>query len=497
MKKTYNINLNGQVFCIDDDATNALQAYIKTLEAHYLQEEDGKEIMADIENRIAELFTEYLKEPYKQVININDIDRVVRVMGNPNDIIKEDTDNGERKKHPRKLYRDPDHRILGGVASGIAAYFSISIVLVRLLFILLTFCFGITIIVYITLWVITPMAVTAKEKLEMKGEGINVPNIEKNIREKYNDIRNKGKIEAFFADLNRIFTSLFYAIGKFIKLSFSILAVFILIGGVLFLCGIGWFLLFPCSLPTGCDYGGITYLINDNMVNWSKTAFALITVLPVLLLIYFAVKQLFHLKRKDYIPLCLIGFWFLGVLLAVVCTISTTFQFSNNYKEDFSTPIKLSSGRKQIVIKIDDRYPEKENFKIFDIAYLDKQNKLTETTNFYIERGSESIKLEIQKKAYGNTREKAYQNLQSIRFDWEFKNDTLILDRSFIIETAKWRAQQVSIRLLIPNGYGVIFKNNSNQSSAFYRAPSGWAFRSWEYDELYIMDEGQLKYVKR
>ena len=54
MKKTYNINLNGQVFCIDDDACLKLQSYIDTLESHYLKEEDGREIMADIESRITE-----------------------------------------------------------------------------------------------------------------------------------------------------------------------------------------------------------------------------------------------------------------------------------------------------------------------------------------------------------------------------------------------------------------------------------------------------------
>lgn len=60
MKKTYNINLNGQVFCIDDDACLKLQSYIDTLESHYLKEEDGREIMADIESRIAELLKEAL-----------------------------------------------------------------------------------------------------------------------------------------------------------------------------------------------------------------------------------------------------------------------------------------------------------------------------------------------------------------------------------------------------------------------------------------------------
>ena len=80
MKKTYNINLNGQVFCIDDDACLKLQSYIDTLESHYLKEEDGREIMADIESRIAELLKEALGKGYKQVVTMEDIDQIIRIM---------------------------------------------------------------------------------------------------------------------------------------------------------------------------------------------------------------------------------------------------------------------------------------------------------------------------------------------------------------------------------------------------------------------------------
>ena len=92
MKKTYNINLNGQIFCIDDDACLKLQSYIDTLESHYLKEEDGREIMADIESRIAELLKEALGKGYKQVVTMEDIDQIIRIMGSPDVIIDEDTD---------------------------------------------------------------------------------------------------------------------------------------------------------------------------------------------------------------------------------------------------------------------------------------------------------------------------------------------------------------------------------------------------------------------
>ena len=173
MKKTYNINLNGQVFCIDDDACLKLQSYIDTLESHYLKEEDGREIMADIESRIAELLKEALGKGYKQVVTMEDIDQIIRIMGSPDVIIDEDTDKST-EPIKRKLYRDTDESVLGGVASGIAAYFDISVVWIRIAFVLLAFFYGVTILVYIILWIATPAAVTARQKMEMKGEKINV-----------------------------------------------------------------------------------------------------------------------------------------------------------------------------------------------------------------------------------------------------------------------------------------------------------------------------------
>ena len=106
MKKTYNINLNGQVFCIDDDACLKLQSYIDTLESHYLKEEDGREIMADIESRIAELLKEVLGKGYKQVVTMEDIDQIIRIMGSPDVIIDEDTDKST-EPIKRKLHMFP------------------------------------------------------------------------------------------------------------------------------------------------------------------------------------------------------------------------------------------------------------------------------------------------------------------------------------------------------------------------------------------------------
>lgn len=194
MKKTFNINLNGQLFCIDDDAYNQLQAYIEKLEKYYLTEKDGQEIMADIESRIAELLRTSLQKSHREIISLSDILQVIEIMGSPETIIEEDTQSSAspQQEIPKKLYRDADNRILGGVASGLSIYLGLDAVWLRLAFIVLSFFYGITILLYLILWIIVPKAITPKQKMEMQGKGFSVADIEKNIRDTYTNFTKKN-----------------------------------------------------------------------------------------------------------------------------------------------------------------------------------------------------------------------------------------------------------------------------------------------------------------
>lgn len=194
MKKTFNINLNGQLFCIDDDAYNQLQAYIEKLEKYYLTEKDGQEIMADIESRIAELLRTSLQKSHREIVSLSDILQVIEIMGSPEIIIEEDTQSSAspQQEIPKKLYRDADNRILGGVASGLSIYLGLDAVWLRLAFIVLSFFYGITILLYLILWIIVPKAITPKQKMEMQGKGFSVADIEKNIRDTYTNFTKKN-----------------------------------------------------------------------------------------------------------------------------------------------------------------------------------------------------------------------------------------------------------------------------------------------------------------
>ena len=127
MKKTLTINLSGVVFNIDEDAYDTLKEYLAKLETKF-ENEEGKEVMNDIEARLAELFGEGLQREHKNVVTIEQVERAIEQLGTAeeigggtNDMEKEEPSKNERKRH-RKFYRDSENKVLGGVAAGLAAY---------------------------------------------------------------------------------------------------------------------------------------------------------------------------------------------------------------------------------------------------------------------------------------------------------------------------------------------------------------------------------------
>jgi phage shock protein PspC (stress-responsive transcriptional regulator) len=190
MKITVSINLGGYSFSIDEDAYAELKRYLKNLEFHFSGEESASEILSDIETRMAELFRAKLTS-YKQVINIQDVQQVTAVLGTPEDISDtEGRTTREKFSSPgyHRMYRDPDHRVIGGVCSGIAAYWKLELWLVRLIFLILAFM-GVGILIYLILYIVLPEAKTTTEKIEMQGNQVNIHNITESVKKEFETVR--------------------------------------------------------------------------------------------------------------------------------------------------------------------------------------------------------------------------------------------------------------------------------------------------------------------
>lgn len=212
MKKTENINIGGLAFIIDEDAYSHLSKYLESLRTYFKGHKGCDEIMEDIEIRIAELFKENLK--FTEVITLKDLDKVISTMGTARDFgIDEGYEPADEPVHStkeephqafaplkRRLFRDPDNKMVGGVASGLSSYFGIeNPIWMRALFVFSIFVF--TPIIYLIMWILVPMARTAPEKLAMRGEPVNIDTIAKNVEEELMEL--KDKLEDIGRDIKR------------------------------------------------------------------------------------------------------------------------------------------------------------------------------------------------------------------------------------------------------------------------------------------------------
>src|SRR3989339_561694 len=202
MKKSINITINNFVFQIEEDAYDILDKYLISIKNYYGKEKEGAEILFDIEASIAEKFSEKINHK-KQVINLRDVEKVIRVMGQveefeQNENVEKNTKNSKDGKKEeqilvKKLYRDEDDQIIAGVCSGVASYFGIDPIFIRLLFVALFFMNGAGILIYIILWAVMPLAKTSSQKLEMRGTPINLKKIEQVVKEKSQMIKEEGR----------------------------------------------------------------------------------------------------------------------------------------------------------------------------------------------------------------------------------------------------------------------------------------------------------------
>ena len=196
MKKTTTVNINGIVFHIDEDAFQRLDAYLKKLQQHFKKEEGCDEIMSGIESRLSEVFREK-KKGSDRVVSMEDVRDAIAQLGEPSEISGEEESQGKTgssyssttEPAPKRLFRDPDNKYIGGVCGGLGAYFQIDPTWIRVIFLLTIFAYSFGLILYIILWIVIPKARTTADRLAMRGEKINLSNIEKSIREDLRDIK--------------------------------------------------------------------------------------------------------------------------------------------------------------------------------------------------------------------------------------------------------------------------------------------------------------------
>lgn len=237
MKKTLTVNLNNVVFHIDDDAYELLQNYLSAVEKQ-LSDDERKEVMSDIEARVAELFTERLQRN-KNVVNKEDVEQIIEVLGKPSQFGGEESETETQsetgkqdKKRSRRFYRDPENTVLGGVCGGLSAYLGMDVTLLRIIFIILVFVgVGMIIPVYLIVWLIAPPAVTVAQRLEMQGEDVTIDS----IKGEFNNVKNYVESDKFKNSAGNIGRTIGDVLGGIFKAIFGFLGAVLGFAGVILL----------------------------------------------------------------------------------------------------------------------------------------------------------------------------------------------------------------------------------------------------------------------
>lgn len=469
MNKATNIHLAQTLFSIDENAYMLLKNYLDKLERLFKNTEGAKDILEDIEARMAELFSE-LKKDNRYVISIEDVEKVIDTLGSPEDLAGEDAEQAApTPNRPKKLFRDPDDRFIGGVAGGLSHYVGLDSIWIRLIFLILFFSsVGGVFLVYLLLWILVPEAKTTAEKLMMKGEPVNVSNIKKKIKEELEQVSEKVKDVDYqnmgdqLKKKSRDFSDFLLKVAK------GVLKVLKLL--------IGIYLLFLSSVVLlGIFIGTIVGSVFSAIVPADLIQFGLSLNVPLIVLGFFVLLIVgipfvflftlgLHLlsNNKRFMNrtsrLVLLGLWVLSLITLLVFGIIETKSFAISAKQN---TLKQLDTRSTDTLKIylNGEHKYNETVTVFNHFTLiedeaKKQYRLDEDIRLNINQSKgEKIEINIEKNARGWSQNLARENAKAIAYNFDYYDHQLVLDGYWLspIEN-KTNPENVRLNLFLPEG---------------------------------------------
>ncbi|HET8828369.1 MAG TPA: PspC domain-containing protein [Pelobium sp.] len=474
MNKTIIINISGVIFHIEEDAYEFLRSYMNDIKGHFGGYKDHLEIVTDIENRIAEMLSELLLNESKQVIVIADVANVTQRMGKPADFDmpeEEDYDLGNDKSATvlKKLYRDTEDKVIGGVCSGIGHYFGIQPKWTRIGFLLMLFFFGFSVLAYLLLWMIIPKAKTRTDKMEMKGEKINLQAFQKNIEKELKGIgstlKKSSGISAFFYKIGAFIQNFIEGFVNFLgntgKMIFKFLGLCLMIFIGFLLIAAFVFLMVFLGYAGNTDIATIFPLniINQEIRPVLFICAFLIIVVPLIALLFLILRIIFKSKTiPNSLNLSLAIVWIGAIAIGAffIAKIATEFKEEASYTE--TTTLNTTSSDSYILRLGDERTLREEqsgkglNTKLIRISGSDRD---FDTPNeFDLELKVSDGDTPILSKTYiarGSNFNDAINNAHQIDYYYQQKDSVLTFDHRFDLRgLSLWRSQQVKIKLQIP-----------------------------------------------
>lgn len=494
MNKTININLANTFFHIDEDAYLKLQRYLEAIKRSFTKSQGKDEIISDIEARIAELFTERLEHD-RQVITTKEVEEIISIMGQPEDYLVDEElfeDNprssySHTTKTHKTLYRDIDRKYIGGVCAGLSHYLGLDVLWVRLLFIIISILsLGTGSIIYLSLWILVPEAATTAQKISMAGDPINISNIEKKIREGFEDVTEKVKnvdYDKMGASVKKnsknIFDSALAVVLSLFRIFAKLIGIIILITAAIALIFIFYGLFTAGTMEIwGAPWNDYLHA-TVNAPIWMISLLSFLAVgIPLFFLFYLGLKIIFSNLKSigNFAKFALIGLWILSVIGISILGIkaASSYAFHGSSTEVVHPVINTTDT---LVIKM--ASTDVLNQRVFDsdgfiISDIDRGNEgksiYSDEVEFRI-RPSENdeLKIEIKKESQGASQGEARQRAEAIIYDYTLSSGVLTLDDYLRTSVDNgYRDQEVDVTIYIPGSMTLKFDRSTKHHIRTY-----------------------------
>lgn len=453
MKQTLNVSVSGVRFIVNNDAYEILRAYLDKIEATYAKEPSGAEIIADIEARVAELLLSKQNDSVK-VIDKEAVEDIVNRLGEPEGEIDDKSEPTKltepTERFERRLYRNREGALLGGVLNGLSSYFNIDVTAFRILSVLL-FVIGcwtggtlvaVLFISYLVMWVIVPRAKTARQKMEMQGKPVTASSIENSIKEEINSVVTNPRN----SKIASLFTSLLYVIGRIIKVFLIFIA-----------AAIGVVVLFMLLVIIVSLFAVFAYIPSIELFVTANPflvipVVALSVIIPLLFVIYLIVRALFNVKWNRGFIITLFVFWLLSWSVLAVLAVKETSRFRDTYQDINTTELKSSSS----VLYVNSAAEFTNSFTL-------GMGEIAENVQYEIEEDQtlpDSVyRISIERSAMGRDKRSAKQSVDKIEYPITIVSDSVVLLNPQIMINSEqdiFSRQKVHIRIYHPTNGNVV-----------------------------------------
>ncbi|WP_313804144.1 PspC domain-containing protein [Flavobacterium sp.] len=512
MNKTVNINLGGFPFTIDEDAFQKLSRYFDAIKRS-LSADGRDEIMNDIESRVAELLAEKLSDS-KQVVGLTEIDQVIAVMGQPEDYRIED--ENEKTSYTtynptgsKKLYRDKEKGMLGGVLAGFGHYFGVDPLWLRIIMVILLFSWGIGIIPYIIFWILVPEAKTTAEKLEMTGQPITISNIEKKVKEGFAEITDtvnnidhqkiadnaKSGAQKVGSSLEEIIMTIFKAIAKVLGAFIVVISASSLIG--LLIASI--MLIFSSTMP---DAPWFNYINAENYTDipmWLLGILSLLAIgIPFFFFFLLGLKLLISNLKSigNYAKFTLLAVWIISVIALIYYGVRQATEIGFDGKVVKKEQLLIQpNDTLNIKFRFNDYFSKTASINTdFRFTQDSAQNEVIYSNNIelHLLKTADSPYIQIERTAEGKSLADARSRAEKIKYSFEIQGNTVILDNYLLTDIEnKYRNQKVKIFLYLPEG--TVIHPDTNTSQYLDNDYSNYYFFSDDESYYYKMEKDELK----